>query len=149
MANCQAKADFQTEVASWAASFSVKVTKGILFEEPSFNLKLIHATRAAIRSDAQPPNAHSQPTGSDKGYTNAETIPAMTDMVKLNILVTKAMLPGVCCLITGATKVLAKPMAKDNKIVPIKKPFQVVQVERMIIPAVNTITTAIRVFSSP
>ena len=97
----------------------------------------------------QPPIAHCQPTRSDSGRTTPATIPAVIVIVRLNRPVTKAMLLGVRCLITGAAKVFAKPMASVSISVPDKNPIHVGMTARTIIPVVNSTIITIKVFSIP
>ena len=97
----------------------------------------------------QPPSAHCQPNCSDNGKTTPATIPAETVMVRLNKPVISGIWFGVRCLITGAARVLAKPIANVNSKVPLKKPIQVGMTLRITIPAVNNAIIVISVFSSP
>ena len=97
----------------------------------------------------QPPSAHCQPTCSDSGNTTPATMPADTVIVKLNKPVINGICFGVRCLIMGAAKVLAKPMAKVSNNVPLKNPIQVGITVRIIIPVVNNAIITISVFSSP
>ena len=97
----------------------------------------------------QPPSAHCQPTCSDSGSTTPATMPAVTVIVRLNRPVISGICLGVRCLITGAAKVLAKPIANVSNNVPVKNPNQVGITVRIIIPAVNNPIIAISVFSSP
>lgn len=52
-------------------------------------------------------------------------------------------------MITGAAKVLAKPIASVNNTVPLKNPTQVGMRDRMIIPVDNNVIITIRMFSRP
>src|SRR5690606_23079792 len=97
----------------------------------------------------QPPSAHCQPNCSDNGKTTPATIPAETVMVRLNKPVISGIWFGVRCLITGAARVLAKPIANVSNKVPLKKPIHVGIMLRITIPAVNNAIIAIKVFSRP
>ena len=120
-----------------------------MLEEPKRTRKNTQTIIAKKPIIDQPPNAHCQPTLSDNGRTTPATIPAITVIIKLNKPVIRGILLGVRCLIMGAAKVLAKPIARVNSTVPVKKPSHVGTTTRSTIPKVSSIIIAIKVFSSP